>query len=345
MLDDLKFIHQRDSNDALGAVERQWQQLKHKFDFDAGKLKGVEFANVVHGGMGGSALAALVSQSWPGWPIPFEVVRQYHLPRYVNNKTLFIANSYSGNTEETLAALVEAEDREAHIVVIATGGKLAEIAKAKNYPLLEFPKVVEPRYAQLYALRALATLMHALDLNCGNPCLEALDDVADWLKEAVKDWAPTVPTDKNPAKRLAHELAGKSVVVYAGPMLSPAAYKWKINCNENAKNVAWWNELPEFDHNELMGWTSHPTEKPYGIVELRSSLENPRVQKRFEVGEKLLSGRRPAPEVVEVQGETLLEQLIWSITYGDFVTIYLALLNNVNPGTSDVVEDFKKRLG
>lgn len=345
MLDDLKYIDQKDTGDALGAAERQWQQLQHEFDFDPGNLKDVKFANIVHAGMGGSALAALISQSWPGWPIPFEVCRDYHLPKYVNDKTLFIANSYSGNTEETLAALTEAEDRGAQIVIVATGGKLAEIAKQKNYPYLEFPKVVQPRYAQLYALRALVTLMEALELNHGNPCLEAMHKAGDWLKDVVKDWTAVVPTDKNLAKKLAYELAGKSVAIYAGPMLSPAAYKWKINCNENAKNVAWWNQLPEFDHNELMGWTSHPEDKPYGIVELRSKLEHPRVQKRFEVGEKLLSGRRPAPNVVEVQGETLLEQLVWSVAYGDFVTMYLALLNGVNPGTSDVVEDFKQRLG
>lgn len=345
MLDDLKFIHQRDGGDALGDAERQWQQLQHKFDFDAGALKKVKFQNIICAGMGGSALAALVSQSWPGYPIPFEVVRQYHLPRYVNNKTLFIADSYSGKTEETLAALAEAEDREAHIVVIATGGELLDIAKAKGYAYLEFPKVTQPRYALMYTLNAMVTLMETLELNCGNPCREALDKAADWLKQAVQNWTAVVPTDKNLAKKLAHELAGKSVVIYAGPMLAPVAYKWKINCNENAKNVAWWNELPEFDHNELMGWTSHPVEKPYAIVELRSNLEHMRVQKRFEVGEQLLSGRRPAPNVVEVQGETLLEQIVWAIAFGDFVTMYLALLNNVDPGTSDVVEKFKQQLG
>jgi glucose/mannose-6-phosphate isomerase len=122
------------------------------------------------------------------------------------------------------------------------------------------------------------------------------------------------------------------------------AYKWKINFNENAKNVAWWNELPEFDHNELTGWTSHPVDKPYGIVELRSNLEHERVQKRFEVGERLLSGQRPAPHVVDVQGKTVLEQLVWALAFGDFVTTYVALLNGVNPAPVDLVEKFKKAL-
>lgn len=344
MLDDLKYIHQRDGYDALGIVERQWQQLGHKFDFDAGSLKGKQFENIVYAGMGGSALAALVSQSWPGYSIPFEVCRQYHIPRYVNENTLFIVASYSGNTEETLSALAEAEDHDAQIIVIAGGGKLKGRAEKKGYPLLDFPKVAQPRYALLYNLKAIVAVLQALELNCGNPCLEALDQAADFLKESVKDWTAVTPTDRNPAKKLAYELAGKSVVVYAGPMLASVAYKWKINCNENAKNVAWWDEFPEFNHNEMIGWSSQPADKPYAVVDLRSKLEHPRIQKRFEVTERLLSGRRPAPNVVEVQGETLLEQIVWALAYGDFVTIYLALLNNVNPAPVDLVEKFKKEL-
>jgi glucose/mannose-6-phosphate isomerase len=93
-----------------------------------------------------------------------------------------------------------------------------------------------------------------------------------------------------------------------------------------------------------MGWTQQPVDKPYAVIDLRSSLEHPRTQKRFEVSERLLSGKRPAPIVVEVQGETLLEQLMWSIAFGDFVTIYTALLNGINPAPVDLIEKFKKSL-
>src|SRR3989344_4370120 len=106
MLDDLKFIHQRDGQDALGIAQRQWQQLEYPFDLP--NING-QFSNVVYGGMGGSALAALISQSWPGFTVPFEICRNYNLPKYVSENTLFIAASYSGNTEETLSALAEAE--------------------------------------------------------------------------------------------------------------------------------------------------------------------------------------------------------------------------------------------
>lgn len=341
MLDDLKFIHFRDGSDALGIAERQSSQLT--YEFDALNLKG-DYANVVHAGMGGSALPALIAAVWPSLPVPFEISRQYHIPAYVGPKTLFIACSYSGNTEETLSALDEAEDKKASIVVISGGGKLQEIAGAKGYPFVLIPKAEQPRYAVFYMLAAMVKVFESAGLS-SSAVGQELRAAASFVAEAVKAWLPTVPTDKNPAKKLAQELSGKSAAVYGGPLMAPAAYKWKISFNENAKNVAWWNSLPEFDHNELIGWTSHPVDKPYGVVEIRSSLEHPRVLKRFAVAEKLLSGRRPAPHVVEPEGDSLLKQLLWGIAYGDFVTLYVALLNNQNPAPVDLVEKFKKELG
>jgi glucose/mannose-6-phosphate isomerase len=242
--------------------------------------------------------------------------------------------------------LAEAENKGARIAAITTGGKLQELATQKNYPLLLLPDTKQPRYAALVNLKALAVFLESANLLNQSGAVGELQNAADFVKQAVGQWLPTVPTAQNPAKKLANELAGKSPVVYAGPLLSPAAYKWKINFNENAKNVAWWDEFPEFNHNEMIGWSSHPVQKgTYGIIELRSQLEHEQVQKRFAVTEKLLSGLRPAPNVIEVQGDTLLEQLLWAVAYGDFVSIYLALLNNVDPAPVDLVEKFKKELG
>jgi len=341
MLDDLKYIHQRDGSDALGIAERQAGQLRYKFQLDS--LEG-QFENIVYAGMGGSALAALLSRDWPSYKIPMEISRQYHIPAYVSDKTLFIACSYSGNTEETISALSEAESKNARIVIIAGGGQLEEIAAQKNLPFLKLPKAEQPRYAVFYNLVALVTALEAANLVNEAEATAQLAEASDFLAEAVKDWVATVPTDQNEAKKLALEMAGKSPVIYAGPLMSAAAYKWKIGFNENAKNVAWWNELPEFNHNEFIGWSSHPIQKPYAVVDLRSNLEHERVQKRFEVSERLLSGMRPAPHVVNVKGNNLLEQILWAVAFGDFVTIYTALLNNVDPAPVLLVEKFKKAL-
>lgn len=341
MLDDLKYIHQRDGQDALGVAERQASQLEYNFDLS--KIEG-EFQNIVFAGMGGSALPALISTSWPGYNLPFEVCRQYHIPAYVSDRTLFIACSYSGNTEETLSALAEAETKNARIVVMAGGGKLEEIAGQKGHPFIKVPQAEQPRYAVFYMLKALVTILDVAGVLREPDASEQLGQAAGFLKEKIQDWLPTVPEAQNSAKQLANELVGKSGVVYGGPLMAPAAYKWKISFNENAKNVAWWGQYPEFNHNEFIGWSSHPIEKPYAVVDLRSNLEHSRIQKRFELSDRLLSGRRPAAHVVQAQGETLLEQLLWTINFGDFVTIYLALLNGVNPAPVDLVEKFKQEL-
>lgn len=341
MLDDLKKIHELDAQDALGIAEKEWQQLEHDFHVEpALSVQGI--TNVVYGAMGGSALAALLVHTWPTVPVPFEVVRDYDIPGYVGKNTLFIACSYSGNTEETIEALEAADRAGAQIAVIAGGGKLVEMAQDKGYPLVLLPKVQQPRFAVFYNLKALALILEQAGL-LTRPLAE-LNEAADFLKAEAAAWVPTVPARDNPAKQIAQECMGRSVVVYAGPKLAPAAYKWKIGINESAKQIAWWNQFPEFNHNEFIGWSKQPEHKPYTVIDLRSRLEHPRVQKRFEVTERLLSGMRPSPIVVEVKGNTLLEQLLWTVMLGDFVSVYAGLLNGVNPTPVDLVEKFKKVL-
>jgi glucose/mannose-6-phosphate isomerase len=341
MLDDLVMIHERDAQDALGIAEKQWEQLAYEF-----VLPDIHFTpeNIVYSGMGGSALGALLATTWPGFTIPFVISRDYSIPAFTSHKTLFIASSYSGNTEETLEALERAEATGATIVVVAAGGKLVDIAKEKGYPLAILPQASQPRYAVLYGFKALITILQKVGLLSVEDINDELAQATEFLKQTTAQWRPDVATNNNLAKQLALEVIGKSVVVYGGPLTYPAAYKWKISFNENAKNIAWVNQYSEFNHNEFLGWTSHPLDKPYAVIDLRSNLEHPQIQKRFLLSERLLSGRRPAPLVVDAQGTTKLEQLVWLVALGDFVSLYTALLNGLNPTPVDLIEKFKKEL-
>lgn len=342
MLDDLKLIHERDADDALGVAEKQWQQLVYDYKVNLPEFKNI--TNIVLAGMGGSALPAVYLRSWPGTYVPLEIVRDYELPNYVNEQTLFISSSYSGNTEETLSAIIEAEKRGAQIVVISAGGKLANHAKDKNYPLFTIPSGIQPRMCSFYFLAAFLQILEPLAL-VEKGSIETLKSSASWLKDQINPWLAVVPTKDNPAKKLALELIGKSVVVYSGPKLFPAANKFKICLNENAKNVAWVNQYPEFNHNEFIGWSSHPVQKPYAVVEIRSNLENERVKKRFEVTERLLSGQRPYPEVVTPLGDSLIKQLLWTSNFSDYTSLYVAILNGLNPTPVELVEKLKQLLG
>ena len=342
MLDDLKMIHTRDKSDALGVAEKQWQQLAYEFKTDLSRLQGIE--NIVISGMGGSALPAVYLKSWPGTTKPLEIVRNYDAPSYISDKTLFISSSYSGNTEETLSSLTQAAKVNAKIIVISAGGKLLEAAKNSNYPYLEIPGGIQPRMCSFYFLNAFITILEQLELVEAGSVVN-LKQSGEWLRDQIGGFLPAVPTSQNDAKKLALELIGKSVVVYSGPKLFPAANKFKICLNESAKNVAWVNQYPEFNHNEFIGWSAKPEDKPYAVVEIRSNLENGRIAKRFEVSQQLLSGKRPSPQVITPVGENLIEQLLWTSNFCDFASIYVALLNGVDPTPVDLVEKLKAMLG
>lgn len=340
VLDDLKMIHDRDQQDALGVAEKQWEQLLHKFEIPK---RQAEILNIVYAGMGGSSLSALLSQTWPGYGVPFEVCRTYSIPAYVGPHTLFIAASFSGSTEETLSALGEAEEKGAQIVIIASGGRLAEIAAEKGYPFAQLPVISQPRYGALYVLKAIVEIMAAYGLASEEKVAE-LEAAAEPLKSVLAGYRADVPTESNPAKKLALEVMGSSPVIYASSLFFPVAYKWKISFNENAKNVAWANAYPEFNHNEFLGWTSHPINKPYKVIDLRSTLDHPQIQKRFEISDRMLSGKRPAAIAVQLQGETVLEQMLNGMVFGDFVSLYTALLNGLNPTPVDIITKLKQAL-
>ena len=340
MLDDKNVLGQRDPQDAIGVATHQVDYFNQPFEATFTPL--TEVKNIVWAGMGGSALPAVIVQSWPKVRVPFEIVRDYSIPPYVGEHTLFIASSYSGNTEETLSALAEAGAKGAQIVVIAAGGKLGAIAEEKGYPLFAIPAGIQPRMATFYFVNAFCHIVKELDITKAS--IDELHHVGEWLSGYVAEWGADTPLEHNYAKQIATQLVGKTVIMYAGTKLFPAANKWKIGFNENAKNTAWVNYYPEFNHNEFIGWSSHPVEKPFAVVEIRSTLEHERIQKRFEVSERLLSGKRPAPLVIVPQGETILQQLAWSFALGDLVSIYLGILNGVNPTPVELVEKLKQEL-
>ncbi|HSX01916.1 MAG TPA: bifunctional phosphoglucose/phosphomannose isomerase [Candidatus Saccharimonadia bacterium] len=351
MLDQAEFIARYDKENALGVIADQPRQLHQ--EYEPGNLSHLAHARqVVVAGMGGSALAAEFVKSWLAdrLPVPLVIVRDYTLPAFVGPDTLVVASSYSGNTEETLAALAEAETRGAKIAVMAAGGKLLEAARAKGHahirtvphghPHFDLPAGLQPRLAVLYGVKALAVLLESVGLV--SEVQAELSAAAAWVLAEVPAWAAEVPAADNPAKQIAQQLAGHPVVVYGGPTLALPAMKWKIDCNENAKNLAFYNYFPEFNHNEFLGW-AHPVEQPFKVVELRSHLDHPQVQKRFDITNKLRA-KQFVPIEIQAAGTTKLEQMLWTVILGDFASAYLAFLNGIDPTPVELIERFKHEL-
>jgi len=343
-LDNENILAQKDPEGALRVALEQCKQAS----FDAVVVNSEhddrEIKNIVVTGMGGSALAALLAKVWlkNDISVPIEIVRGYDLPAYVSYNTLVIASSYSGNTEETVSALKQAEAIGAQIGVIASGGKLIGIATESNISYASLPGGLQPRMAVIYNLRALVALLENFGIVQGK--LQEIEALSEWLGTESAAWAANVPTEHNYAKQIADQAVGKTPVFYGGALTAPVAYKWKISFNENAKNVAFWNEYPEFNHNEFLGWTSHPVEKPFVVFDLISNLEHPQILKRFEISDRLLSGQRPKATSINLVGDSLIAQLLWSSILADFVSIYVAVLNGVDPTPVELIEKFKKEL-
>ncbi len=345
-LDNLDILRQRDPESALGVIAGAAKQATWQANIEQITEDDFIPSRIVLAGMGGSCLGGLMAKSWLDYQyhlaVPFEVVRDYVLPNYVNNETLVICFSVSGNTEETLSSLDDAQAKGARIVVIASGGKLLEVVQERHLPFVRLGKISQPRYGVIMHLRAITKILAHFGL-----VLEAYDEIAK-LADAVKDFTaqllPEVAGDQNPAKQLAAQCTDRTPIIYASSLFAPLAYKWKISFNENAKNTAWWNELPEFSHNEFIGWASHPTEKPFAIIDLRSNFDHPRIALRFDLTRKLLSAHRPEPFEIQLHGESVLCQMLCGAVLADFTSIYLGILNDVDPTPVALVEELKKEL-
>lgn len=345
MLDDANILQSRDPEGALEVAATQFEQASFPMEVTNPEHDGRPITRVVISGMGGSALAALLVKTWlkNELQIPFEVVRTYDLPEYVDDSTLVVASSYSGNTEETLSGLKSAMDRGAQVAIIASGGKLQALSEEHGISAVIMPAHLQPRMAVIYNLRALIALL----AHFGVVSYDHFGEIADlgaWLRDESSNWKGDVTTDANYAKQIALLAVGKSPVFYGGTLTAPVAYKWKISWNENAKNLAFWNEYPEFNHNEFLGWTSHPVDKPFVVFDLVSQLEHPQILKRFEISDKLLSGMRPKANTIPLKGDTIIAQLLWASILADFASIYVAILNGVDPTPVPIIEKLKVEL-
>lgn len=345
MLDDHKILEQHDCAKDLDLAALQYEQALFNAEIQCGDNDGREIDNIVVAGMGGSALSALFVKSWlkSELLVPFEIIKTYDLPASVNKNTLVIASSYSGNTEETLSCLEQAKKKNAQIAIIASGGKLIEDAKLNDIAHIILPSGFQPRMAMIDTLCSVVkTLVHFKLVSSDR--IHEISATADWLKSESEQWLGSVPTNNNYAKQLAYWTLGKSAVFFAGTFAYPVAYKFKTCANETAKNLSFLCEYPEFNHNEILGWTSHPIEKPFAIFDVVSNYEHPQILKRFEISDRLLSGQRPKATAIRLEGETQIAQLLWGSILADFVCIYLAALNGVNPMSVAVIEKLKTEL-
>lgn len=301
--------------------------------------------NIVVTGLGGSAIGGDLLRSYLSSEIalPFIVNRHYSLPAFVNRDSLVLVSSYSGNTEETIAAHEEAVRRKAHVICMSSDGVTARMAAKFRQTLVTLPTGYPPRAALGYSFFAPLVILGRMKLIRSRE-----KDILETLELLSKKSRVFSSLDsRNPALRLAAKLNGKLPVVYSSAdKFDIVNLRWRGQIAENAKTLAFGHVLPEMNHNELVGWkVLTSVMKKIAVLMLRDSEDHPRVQLRMSLTENII--RSYAGDVVEVwsEGKSLLARTFSLIYLGDWMSFYLAVLNRVNPTPVEIIDTLKKKLG
>ena len=298
---------------------------------------------VVIGGMGGSAIAGdlLANLAAIEGSLPILVVRDLHLPFFLNERTLFFACSYSGNTEETLALLDQAAKTDARIIAVSSGGALTTKARQHQFPLLTIDLSLEPRSAVGYCLILLLGVLDQVGLvRVGAAELER---TVQSLSQKICQLNEDVPVVENPAKQLAVELRDKLILVYGSGLFSGMALRWKSQFNENAKIWSYSETIPEMLHNSVEAFRSTlPMSELATVLLLQPNVLDGAYPRHYAVVSELL-GRGSIPyHILEGEQSSPLGQLLDMLILGDYVSYYLALLQGVDPSPNpsiDVAKD------
>jgi glucose/mannose-6-phosphate isomerase len=296
-------------------------------------------------GMGGSAIAGeLVAGAYAErMTVQITVVRDYVLPGWVGEDTLVILSSYSGNTEETLTCAMQALERGSLAVCVTSGGKLGDFYAAQGVPVIAVPPGIQPRAALPHLLAPLVVVLGRLGL--APDAGAELDAASATLREGAAAYGPDVPEAENPAKQLAAAVHGTMPLVYGAETTAAVARRWKGQFNENAKIPSFWAALPELDHNEIVGFEGlHEMGIPATLLLLREERQHRQVQRRFELTKELVESSVRAALTVTADGARPLARVLDLVLLGDYVSLYLACLRQVDPGPVDVIERLKDRL-
>lgn len=353
ILDSREQIQAIDPDGALASAESIADQVKQVWEeqtnIDLTVYQNQQIKQVVVAGMGGSALGAdLIKHLYRDeLTVPLEIVKDYDLPAFVGSQTLVILSSYSGNTEETLAAAAQAKTKGAPIAVIAAGGKLAELAQAKNYPhYLINPQANpsnQPRMATAYNITAMLLILSKLKLL--NFTEENYHQVLDIVNRTTEKCLVEVPQDQNQAKLLAYMILERRPILVGASFLEGALHIAANQFNENAKSFADYKIVPEINHHLLEG-LSFPQSNPlhHFFVFFQSKLYHPQIQRRITLTQQAVNKAGIESFEVVLESESKLMQAFELVTLSTFTNLYLAYLEKTNPCPIPVVDWFKREL-
>jgi len=335
-----------DSDDMWGLMcdfPNHWKEVMKltediELSVDSEKVKNICFV-----GMGGSTIGADLTRAYSlkSCPYPVQVNRHYEIPNYINENSLFIACSFSGNTEETLSALGSALEKGAQIIAVTSGGRIKKLAIEHGFDYVQIPGGMPPRAALAYSFVPLFRIFQTLGYLDEDD--HVLEETYRLLKEGVSKYQDFSDND---ALALAEELNGSLPLIYSDAlMMEPVNLRWRGQIEENAKMLVYGNLIPEMNHNEIVGWEhlAHLAGR-LSVVILQDKEDNPRVKKRMEIVKELVMDQ--ALSVIEIStiGKTRLERLFSLVQLADWVSMYLALLNEIDPTPITKIDILKSKL-
>lgn len=318
-----------DSEDMLSVLEGFPSQCRNALALAKGITVPRDVTNIVVTGMGGSAIGGDLLKSYlADSDLPVFTNRSYTLPNFVTENTLVFVVSYSGNTEETLAALEDAKKKKAKVVVITSGGGLAETAK----PAINIPAGFQPRAALGYLFFPMLGVLYNGGL------VDVRNKDLNEMLTLLKD------TDhfREEGRKVAKFINGKIPIIYSSELLAPVAYRFKTQINENAKYPAFMHVFSEMNHNEINAFESMERKK-FAVLMIRDQHDHPRIRKRMDICKEIMSQRVDVEDII-TKGSSLLARMFTTIYLGDFASYELAMLNHVDPTPVDVIQALKQKL-
>ena len=328
--------------DAAGQLDDVLEMPDHLRDalwrFESAGISPFEASGLVACGMGGSGVGGGLARAALGDRLlkPMLLVRDYELAPWTPQDHLVLCCSYSGNTEETLACFEAAEALGVRRIVASTGGALVDAARAAGVPVVGIPSGLQPRAAVGY-LFAIAAESAAL-IEAAPAIRTDIDAAAAWLEESRDELIEQ-------AAEIASRLEGTVPVIYGCDLTAPVAYRWKTQINENAKQPAFTAELPEMDHNEIVGWAPGAGTDRFAAVFLEDSDQHPRERERAALTAKLIEPAAAEVVRLETSGETRTARMLRAVMLGDLVSLNMAAARGVDPSPVEVIERLKDELG
>jgi len=339
-------IRKYDNSNMFELIKEFYKQIKQAVKI-ADKIDLPEatkpIKNVILCGMGGSAIGGDILKSYikDEISIPFIINREYQVPEFVNQNSLALISSYSGNTEETITAFHRIKGKTGFLTCITSGGELENLAKKDNIPIIKIPKGYQPRAALGFSFFPL--LIYFTKLGIIRDKQTSINETIDLLAKLSEEYSLK---EDNVSQTTAHKLMNTLPVIYAcSPLLEPIAMRWKCQICENSKMLAFHNTFPELDHNEICGWESYILSlKNFTVIILRDNDEEEKITKRIEFTKEIIAPN--CKELLEFYGGGIsrLARMFSLVYLGDFISFYLAILNKKDPTSIKNIETLKEKL-